>query len=150
MCDEDKHIFDLLLETGFRLDDILRLRRYHLSGNYITIKERKTCNVRTVPNLHPVNMSGNRLAYVFPSRRCRSGDKRKLHRSTFWRHFEKAVTSAGLDGCGYTVHSLRKCYAVSLYLRTRSLTAVQRDLGHKSIATTSLYLVDGIARSGGL
>lgn len=106
--------------------------------------ERKTGNVRTVPYSGKYRVSGGNLSYVFPSRRGRAGDKRKLHRSTFWRHFEKAVLAAGLDGRGYTVHSLRKCYAVSLYRRTGSVELVKSDLGHKSIATTALYLLGAL------
>lgn len=140
-------MFDLLLETGFRIDDVLRIRKYQLRRDYITLKERKTGNVRTVPYSGKYRVSGGNLSYVFPSRRGRAGDKRKLHRSTFWRHFEKAVKAAGLSGRGYTVHSLRKCYAVELYKRTGDVLRVQKDLGHKNLSTTCLYLLGALDSS---
>lgn len=142
---DDVMIMDLLLETGYRLDDVLRLRRYQLSGKSITVRERKTGNVRTVTYSGRYRVTGCNLGYVFSTRRGRAGDRRKVHRTTFWRHFERAVVSAGLDGRGYTVHSLRKCYAVALYRRTGSVELVQRDLGHHSIATTALYLLGALS-----
>ena len=66
----------------------------------------------------------------------------KLHRSTAYRQFEKAVGKAGLKGKGYTVHSLRKLYAVRLYQSTGSLLKVQEDLNHGKIQTTMFYVFD--------
>ena len=85
-------------------------------------------------NLHP-------LAFTFQAHRREYGTRHKLHRSTFYRAFEQAVKDAGLEGHGYTVHSLRKCYAVDLLKRTGSVEAVQRDLGHKYLSTTLLYIM---------
>ena len=62
-----------------------------------------------------------------------------MHRTTYWRHFEAACRAHGWGDCGYTPHSLRKLYAVRKLAETRSLVAVQRDLGHTSPAVTALY-----------
>lgn len=140
--ERDKKIFDLLICTGYRLDDVLRLRNWQLKGNTINVKERKTGNFRTVEN--PCRQSrGKPLEYVFKGR-GRTGEKKKLHRSTFWRHFERAVRAAGLEDRGYTVHSLRKVYAVNRYRATGDIKAVQADLGHKSLATTCLYVLGAL------
>ena len=144
LSQEDKQIFDLLVETGYRVDDVLRVRNYQLRKNELKLRERKTGNLRTVPIKGDYKVSGGNLEYVFKSRRNRAGDKRKLHRTTFWRHFEAAVKATGLTGKGYTVHILRKVYAVELYKRTGDVLRVQKDLGHKNIATTCLYLVGAL------
>ncbi len=136
---------DLLVTTGYRLDDILRLRNWQIKGKSITIRERKTGNIRTVENTCS-KVCGNPLEYLFKGR-GRTGEKKKLHRSTFWRHFERAVCAAGLDGRGYTVHSLRKVYAVNLYRATGDVKAVQTDMGHKSLATTCLYVLGALQPS---
>lgn len=158
---EDRAIFKIAYNTGFRIDDILSIRRYQLIDravvrSVLTIKERKTGHTRSV-KLEPGTASilsqlererstlagRGALSYYFRSRVSKSTQKRmKQHRSTFYRHFSKAVKKAGLKGLGYTVHSLRKVYARSLYDRTNSLLSVQRDLGHQSLATTMLYVND--------
>ncbi len=136
---------DLLVTTGYRLDDILRLRKWQVRGKTITIRERKTGNIRTVEN--PCSkICGKSFEYLFRGR-GRVGESKKLHRSTFWRHFEKAVKAAGLDGRGYTVHSLRKVYAVNHYKLTGDIEAVRKDLGHKSLATTCLYVLGALQPS---
>ncbi len=135
----DREIFDLLIRTGYRLDDVLRLRNWQLRKPTITMRERKTGNVRTVENPCRQNR-GNPLEYAFKGR-GRAGERKKLHRTTFWRHFEKAVRNAGLEGKGYTVHSLRKVYAVNLYRQCKNIKQVQSDLGHKNLATTCLYVL---------
>lgn len=141
---------DLLRATGYRVDDVLHTTIRDWSGDSVTLREAKTGNVRTV-QLSPAalvavhRLTAHRLmssedAPMFHGERLREGDSPFLHRSTVWRRFTAAVKSAGLDGRGYTIHSLRKMYAVEQYDRTQSLLAVQRDLGHKRVDTTLWYV----------
>lgn len=146
-----KPIFTLAIETGFRIDDILALRRYQAAGEEITLIEAKTKKQRTVhlsseareAILTSIKGKGHPFGYLFPSKTSKTGQKRrKLHRSTIYRQFERAVERAGLSGNGYTVHSLRKVYAHRLYDRTQSVSAVMRDLNHDRISTTLIYISD--------
>lgn len=161
---DERALWILSSETGFRIGDLLRIRQWqvpsHSRGAELRLKEAKTGNVRTVklterasdalkwslklcPELHP-------FKFLFPSRLtsgtvARTYDRlgsKTLHRSTVYRHFASAVRRAKLDGLGYTVHSLRKMYARRLYEECGSLLAVQRDLGHSSLATTMIYVSD--------
>ena len=141
---------DLLRATGYRIDDVLHTTVGDWRGRSVTIREAKTGNSRTVELSQAAQDAVKRLlAYrasapddepMFRGQRSRPGDRPWLHRSTVWRRFTAAVCVAGLDGYGYTIHSLRKCYAVDVYDRTQSLLAVQRDLGHKKIDTTLWYV----------
>lgn len=155
---EDRIIYTLAIETGFRIDDILSMRQHQattaINTGVLTLPESKTGKKRKVklssearrailrqfynntPVKHP-------FRYLFASKTSRNGQKRsKLHRSTVQRHFAEAVKRAGLKNQGYTVHSLRKVYAHREYDRTRSALAVMRDLNHDNIETTMLYLAD--------
>lgn len=148
---EDKALIDIIRFTGYRVEDVLRTRDYQWSGESISITEQKTGKVRTVEITEPLKntveryrrlahyKSASPLRYFVPSRRNRPNDKRKLHRTTIYRNFQKAVKKAGFEGKGYSIHSLRKCYAVALLRSTGSLEAVRRDLGHKYISTTFMY-----------
>lgn len=140
----DQLITRLLIETGFRLDDIMHLRTWQLTGDTISLRERKTGHQRTVTipsglaaDLRAYASKRHGLSFAFPA--LRRGGRRKMHRSTYWRHFVGAVKALGWSDCGYDPHSLRKLYAVRKLAETGSLYAVQRDLGHRSIAVTALY-----------
>lgn len=141
---------DLLRATGYRVDDVLHTTIGDWSGDTVTLREAKTGNRRTV-KLSPAaivavhHLTADRVLApddepMFRGERLRDGDSPYLHRSTVWRRFTAAVKSAGLDGRGYTIHSLRKMYAVEQYDRTQSLLAVQKDLGHKRVDTTLWYV----------
>lgn len=145
------NLCDLLRATGYRVDDVLHTHVGDWRGGTVTIKEAKTGNVRTVVMSLEALLAVKRLLScrpqpvgddepMFRGVRCRQGDSPYLHRSTVWRRFGRAVRVAGLDGYGYTVHSLRKMYAVDRYDKTQSLLAVQKDLGHKKVETTLWYV----------
>lgn len=171
---DERALWILSAETGFRIGDLLRIRQWQVppsarsynrrrdtpvEDSELVLTEAKTGHRRSVkltaravdamrwalnncPERHP-------FKYLFPAR-LRSGavaqqGERKgghLHRSTAHRHFAEAVKRAGLQGKGYTVHSLRKIYAKRRYAETGSLLAVQSDLGHSNISTTLLYVTD--------
>lgn len=138
---------DLLRLTGYRVDDVLHTTVSQWQQPTITITEKKTGNVRTLRLTPGAQDAVSRLAErrsgadpLVPALRCRTGTSPYRHRTTIWRAFKAAVTLAGLDGYGYTIHSLRKCYAVERYDQTQSLLAVQADLGHKNIDTTLWYV----------
>lgn len=163
LSEQDRAIVDILAGTGYRLDDVLYSRVYHWSGDSVSLRERKTGNLRTValpPEIRSAIATVNRyntpigqpqrsrLAYFIPTSRKSAPQKcrHKRHRSTIHAHFARAVREAGYEGSGYTVHSLRKVYAHRLYERTGSVLAVQRDLGHKHLATTLLYALGDVVR----
>lgn len=141
----DKELALLLIDTGFRLDDIMHVRLWQLCKPTLTLLERKTGKLRSVSLSHihikhwtESSSEKNPLSFAFP-RLARRGKRKNMHRTTFWRHFAEAVKACGFAGCGYSPHSLRKVYAVNLLRRTRSLEKVQKDLGHSHIGTTALY-----------
>lgn len=156
--DFDRTVCTLCTETGYRIDDILSIKQYQatkaMETGHLTLHEQKTGKTRTV-EMSPQALGAilrlylryttrkHPLMYLFPSRTHRKRQKRaKIHRSTIHRHFHAAVKAAGLTGCGYTIHSLRKVYARRLYEMTGSMLTVMKDLGHDNVGTTSLYVWD--------
>ena len=141
----DKLIFDLCIETGSRIDDVLDLRCWQIHDNTVTVMESKTNQIRKkelsedLQNRLKAYVAGKHtLSFIFHG----SGHKRqrkKINRSTFWRHMVNAARMCGYKTENYTPHSLRKVYAVRKFHETRSLEAVRRDLGHKHLSTTMLY-----------
>ena len=145
-------ICDLLRDTGYRVDDLLRSSVGDWRGKeVVTLYEYKTKKWRTVQLTEPAKAAVRRLlSYRYavrdeeplcPARRPVIGGRPWLHRTTVWRAFTRAVRLAGMEDRGYTIHSLRKCYARAVYERTGSLLAVQRDLGHERLETTLWYVM---------
>ena len=134
---DDRIIFTLLAETGFRVNDLLKLRQHEaqrsLDTGLITLYEHKTRKTRTVKmsskaliwlyiQLKRNTAHKHPLKFVFASRTKKQGQKsRSIHRSTIHKHFADAVKRAGLAGKGYTV---------------------MKDLNHDKLSTTLLYLSD--------
>lgn len=160
LSSEDRALVDIIRLSGYRVDDILYTRDWQWAEKSISIKERKTGRLRTVVITAPLKNAVDRyrgavrykstspLRYFVPTRGNRARSRKKLHRTTIYRHFAHAVEKAGLAGRGYTIHSLRKCYAVNLLRATGSLDAVRADLGHKYITTTFIYCQAAFVVSG--
>lgn len=155
---EDRCIIVLALQTGYRIDDLLRMRWGSITEPAITLQEAKTGKTRshaltdqTRQILRDLRrLTANRQGadiFVTPTRRGRAGDNPTLSRWSIWRAFKRAVRDAGYQGRGYTVHSLRKCYAWHLYRSTLSVTAVQKDLNHDRPDTTFVYLQEPFERA---
>lgn len=146
---KDQIITEVLFHTGFRLDDVMYMRRWQLDRKYAKAVEAKTGKRRAVeiPRklqevLHDYFINQNirsQFAYCWKAYLRKGNSRKKQHRTTYWRHFDRAVRAAGFAGRDYSPHSLRKCYAVNLYRQTGSLVTVQKDMNHSSLATTMLY-----------
>ena len=143
----DRDIFTLLLETGYRVDDLVSSRASAWEGGSVTLLEKKTGKQRTVKlsekaKKAAINLRGEK--YLLTGSRRTSRGETHMHRATVWRHWNKTVKEAGRGGKGYTVHSLRKCYAIRRLRETGNVEAVQKDLNHDRWVTTLLYLSDAM------
>lgn len=82
-------------------------------------------------------------SYLFPSRKRQGA----LGRGQISRIVKTVVAEAGdTRSWRYASHSLRKAFASNLYALTRDLLLVRDALGHRSIATTEIYVAKDSAR----
>ena len=58
--------------------------------------------------------------------------------------FNKAVSSAGLSGRGFVLHSARHAFGLHLYEAGADILSIKEALGHKSLSSTEVYLTLGI------
>jgi integrase/recombinase XerD len=156
---EDAYLCEILKATGLRVDDVLEsinLNWAFADIGLIVVEEKKTGKIRELEStgwivtlirsfreaygISNFEASVNALFFV-PSRK---DPFTHLNRSTLFRHFIRACKRAGLNDKGYTIHSLRKCYAVDLMKKTRSILQVQKALNHDRTETTMIYLMDAI------
>ena len=150
-------IIDLLTATGLRVDDLLNTEARAWQGRAVTVKEAKTGKSKFVivddeiirPAINRLSRltagrRGDGCVCLVPSLRCRDGRRLSVHRSTVWRHIQRAIRRAGLSERGYTVHSLRRVYAVNVLRATGSIEEARKALGHDRISTTLIYLQDAL------
>lgn len=133
--------FQVALETGLRIGDVLALRWSDVHGKTITFKAQKTgklgktaVSAETAAWLKRARR-GSASVWVFPSPR-KAG--RHLTRQAAWKWLKTAAEAAGVDVGGVSPHSLRKVYGVAV-CRAEGLEAAQAALQHSSADVTAIY-----------
>ena len=136
------------LETGLRIDDVLRLKWENFGkSTKFTYFAKKTGKkgVKKVSKVLKTELFARKVSgsdYVFPGR------KRGTHRTrqAVWKDIKKAADLMGIQ-LNASPHSARKTYAVELR-KTEGLASVQRELQHSDMSTTMLYAFADLARGG--
>lgn len=133
---ENRLVMRLLLHTGLRIGDALRLKPEQLRPNF-WITEQKTGKRRQVGIPEPLltdlrDAAG--LYWVFP------GIDPRKHRSrqAVWKDVKRAAAAARLT-CNAAPHSARKVYAVELLQRYGDIDRVRRALNHGGLEVTLIY-----------
>lgn len=99
--------------------------------------------------------------WIFPSRLANGkgvpGTDRTMSRGTVGRALRRSLRVAGITKARVTIHTLRHSYATHMLEAGVPLTVLRRQLGHKCIETTLLYVhlsapaqIDAIAAVGEL
>ena len=144
---ENRLVMRVLLHTGIRIGDALRLRPEQLKPNF-WITEQKTGKRRQIGLPEPLlsDLLDNKGKYwVFPG-----ADPRK-HRSrqAVWKDVKRAAAALRLTA-NAAPHSARKVYAVKLLERYGDIERVRRALNHGGMEVTLIYaLADKQLRAAG-
>ena len=78
--------------------------------------------------------------YLFTSIRPPTGPRKPLSERAYLKLVKKWVAFAGLNPEVYGTHSIRRARPALIYRKTGNIRACQIMLGHKTIASTQLYL----------
>lgn len=125
------------LETGLRIDDVLKIKKSDLIGR--TIRGVSEKSEKPFKKVISVDLS-NRLKeisgkiYIF-EHRFKTGEHRT--RQAVWKDLKKASRILGLNG-NIAPHSARKTYAVELF-KDSGFDKVQKELQHDNSSTTMIY-----------
>lgn len=133
---ENRLVMRLLLHTGLRIGDALRLKPEQLKPNF-WITEQKTGKRRQVGIPEPLLGDLREAAgeyWVFPG-----ADPRKPRtRQAVWKDVKRAAVAARLTA-NAAPHSARKVYAVELLRKYGDIDRVRRALNHGGIEVTLIY-----------
>jgi len=119
--------------TGLRVSDVLRLKAEDFRRK-MTVTEKKTGKTREVR----LPESTYQAVRKYIQANGITGEIFPCDRSTIFRHVQRAAKALGFEHV--SMHSLRKMYAQK-YARKHGLEATQKELQHKYISTTLLYVV---------
>jgi integrase len=140
-------LWEMGVSTGLRISDILTLKPSHVSSLGFSLTESKTGNVRSVKislELFVALKAYIKLRrlkdddYIFYS--PKKGKRFPISRQWVHRVIARIARLSGLECIG--THSMRKIFACGLFASTGSVFAVQKELGHKYMGTTLIYLKD--------
>ena len=146
--ERDFCILTFFLNCGMRLSELVNINLKDIRGNRILLhgkgrKERilylnQSCMEALSHWLYIRNtiekMSKNEMAvFVSPM------TGRRLCRRQVEDIVNKAIKNAGLDGKGYSTHTLRHTAATHLFKAGVDVLTLQSILGHESVETTRIY-----------
>ena len=143
----------LLYSSGIRVDELIRLRcgDIYASKGIIYIKKPKNRSDRyAVLSSRVLGILSDYIRSSYPHAGKEDwlfpGQKPGTHicDQSVRNIFNRAVTSCGLEGRGFVLHSCRHAFGLHLYDAGTDLLAIKEALGHKSISSTEVYVALGI------
>lgn len=129
--------FEVALQTGLRIGDVLKLRHQDISGNKIYFVSQKTgkAGVAVVKAALARRLrEPNGSEWCFPGRDVR----KPLTRQAAWARIKRVCEDENMASDGISPHSTRKAFAVRT-LRAGGIEAVKKALQHSDLRTTEIY-----------
>lgn len=135
----DRLMLKILVFAGLRESELLSLRVKHIDfeSDVIKVVEGKGKKDRTVPMQYAIKQDLEKYIKTFGL----EGDDKLFDMSPngLYKMVQKYGKRAGIEQNVYP-HLLRHTYAVLCLKAGQNLRTVQKNMGHKSISTTEIYL----------
>ena len=144
-------VIDLLTSTGLRVSEAADLRCGDIKSGYgqsaVFVRDGKGGKSRTIQV--PESLKRHLNSYLAWKRTLAEatgvddyvfvGQRGPWTTQAIQQIIKKILKLLGLYESGKSVHSLRHSYAVELYRKDKDLRAVQKQLGHSNVQTTTIY-----------
>lgn len=137
LTEENRVVCKVILHTGLRIGDVLKLRRDEIKEQF-WITEEKTGKRRRVGLTRELLREMRALSgseWVFEHR---TQHKKHRTRQAVYADVKRAAKAYRLKQ-NVAPHSFRKAYAVELLEKYGDIERVKRALNHNSVATTTIY-----------
>lgn len=136
-------LFVFGINTGLRIQDILKLKVKDVMGEYLVMTEMKT-GKRKIMKITAVlkkeikryTADMNPEDVLFPSRQ--GGKNKPIKRDMAYKIMKNAAIEFGLVDIG--THTLRKTFGYHMYQKTKDITLVQNMLNHSDKSITMRYI----------
>lgn len=141
--DRNYMLFVFGINTGFRIQDILKMKVRDVVGDHIITTEMKTKKKKWLkinPTLkREIKRYTTDMAeddFLFPSRQ--GGPNNPLKRDMAYKIMKRTAKRFGLVDIG--THTLRKTFGYHMYQENKDITMVQTMLNHSSPEITMRYI----------
>ena len=141
-------LFEIGINTGLRISDMIRLRKKHVCGEWIETVEQKTGKVARIPlNVQMRQIIQDRCKdmdpddLLFPSRMA-LGDGTIQHPMTRRNAYNDIRRIADMYGLGDHIgcHTLRKTFGYWHYKKNKDLELLRQWFNHTSQSVTLRYI----------
>lgn len=141
-------LFEIGINTGLRISDMIRLRKKHVCGEWIETVEKKTGKTTRIPlNVRIREIIQDRCRdmepddYLFPSRKKREAGsvQQPMTRRNAYNDIRQIATMFSLGdhiGC----HTLRKTFGYWHYKQNKDLEILRQWFNHTSQMVTLRYI----------
>lgn len=156
--DKYQCILALMYSAGLRVSEVLNLRYEDISFSRMQIHVSKTKNRAERKAILAKKMKNriywhwvasgrpDKSEFIFPGQK----PGKPLSDESVRRKMKEHLVSIGLGDRGFTPHSCRHCFGLTLYESGADLLAIRDAMGHKSINSTTVYASLGIGSDHGL
>jgi integrase len=131
------------INTGLRIQDILKLKVSDVIGDHIVMVEMKTGKKKWIQINPTLKREIKRYTagideegFLFPSRQ--GGKNKPIKRDMAYKIMRAAAKEYGLVDIG--THTLRKTFGYHMYQKTKDITLVQKMLNHSDKSITMKYI----------
>ncbi|OMC72998.1 site-specific integrase [Paenibacillus odorifer] len=139
-------LFQIGINTGFRISDILPIKVADVKGTHITIREQKTGKEKKVlirktlrKDLDAYISGKSDDEYLFPSRNKKGSRKpHPISRSMAYKIVRDAAAEFGLTEIG--THSMRKTFGHNFYTKKRDIVLLMDLFNHTEEKVTLRYV----------
>lgn len=135
-------LFVFGINTGLRIQDMLKLRVRDVKGDHIIMREMKTdkqkwlkINPTLKRELKRYIADKDDYEYLFKSR---EGKNKPITRDMAYKILRKAANEFGLVDIG--THTCRKTFGYHLYRKEKDITLLQKIFNHSSPEITLRYI----------
>lgn len=142
MNERNYMLFVFGINTGLRIQDMLKLRVRDVKGDHIVMREMKTdkqkwlkINPTLKRELKRYISDKDDYEYLFKSR---EGKNKPITRDMAYKILRKAANEFGLVDIG--THTCRKTFGYHLYRKEKDITLLQKIFNHSSPEITLRYI----------
>ncbi|MGF9822582.1 site-specific integrase [Brevibacillus agri] len=142
MSERNYMLFVFGINTGLRIQDMLKLRVRDVKGDHIVMREMKTdkqkwlkINPTLKRELKRYTAEMDDYDFLFKSR---EGKNKPITRDMAYKILRKAANEFGLVDIG--THTCRKTFGYHLYRKEKDITLLQKIFNHSSPEITLRYI----------
>lgn len=146
--ERDYVMFMVGINTGFRISDILPLRKWDTDGTHITIREKKTGKRKSVKinqalrkalDEYTKEMPGSAYLFTGRSKKHKTGKcNEPITTSAAYKMLSGAAKHVGLEDIG--THSMRKTFGYHFHQREKDITLLMELFNHAEESITLRYI----------